>query len=207
MAHYFDTKPEIAEDKRTIEFNYADKNFVFHSSAGVFSKNHLDEGSLALLDGVRKYFTENGQKPDGTLLDLGCGYGVLGIVVKRLYPELTLVLADINQRALDLAKENTRENRIGYTEILAVDGWAGLSGRAFDYVITNPPIRAGKQTVYGFFAGAEQQLNPRGLFFTVVAKHQGADSAKKELIRLFGNCEVIHRHKGFHVLCSEKVAV
>lgn len=203
MSHYFDSNPEIAADERLVAFTYAEKDFRFHSSAGVFSKNHLDEGSLALLDGVVKVFSTFAEH-EGTLLDLGCGYGVLGIVIKRLYPKLTLVLADVNQRALALAKENTRENRIGYTEIVEVDGWAGLEERLFDFVLTNPPIRAGKKTVFAFFAGAAEQLSPGGLFFTVVSKHQGADSARKELLRLFGNCDVVHRSKGFHVFCCKR---
>ncbi len=206
MAHYFDQEPDVAADERLVTFSYADKEFVFHSSAGVFSKNHLDDGSRALLDGVRKFFTEQMISPEGSLLDLGCGYGVIGIVLKRLYPKLTLVLADINERAVALAKSNTRENRIGYTEVLQSDGWRGLQGRSFDWVVTNPPIRAGKKTVYAFFAGAADQLNTGGRFFTVVAKHQGADSAKKELQRLFGHCEVVSRSKGFHVLMAQKTA-
>ncbi len=207
MSHYFDPNPSIEADERLVEFSYAGKGFRFHSSSGVFSKNHLDDGSLALLEGVRKVFStreSEGTEIEGTLLDLGCGYGVLGIVVKRLFPKLTLVLADVNQRALALAKENTRENRIGFTEILEVDAWKGLEDRRFDFVLTNPPIRAGKKTVYAFFAGAAEHLSPGGGFITVVSKHQGADSAKKELVRLFGNCEVVHRSKGFHVFCSTR---
>ncbi len=204
MAHYFDAQPETPGDERRIEFIYREKSFVFHSSAGVFSKNHLDDGSLALLDGAYKRFSALTQPLTGTLLDLGCGYGVLGIVLKRFFPKLTLVLADINRRALELAEKNTRENRIGHTEVLAVDGWEGLAERSFDFVVSNPPIRAGKKTVFAFFAGAAEQLVNGGLFITVVAKQQGADSAKKELLRLFGNCEVIHRSKGFQVFCCEK---
>lgn len=206
MAHYFDSQPAAPEEAREIRFDYAGKAFVFYSSSGVFSKARLDEGSAALLDGLRKYFSEGAAPPEGRLLDLGCGYGVLGIVLKRLYPRLRLTLADINERALRLARENCRANRIGQTEIVAGDGWSALAGRRFDYVVTNPPIRAGKATVFAFLRGAAQQLDPGGTLACVLNKHQGAASAKKELERLFGHCEVVWRHKGFHVLVARRAA-
>ena len=201
---YFTPEPTSEAKARQYELLYAGKSFVFHSSTGVFSKNGPDRGSLVLLDGCRRHFGPIGHGLSGNLLDLGCGIGLIGVVLKRLYPDLRLVMADCNRRALELARENCAENRIGYTEILASDAWEGLEGRTFDFVVSNPPIRAGKTTVYAFFAGAARQLRPGGQLLTVISKNQGADSARKELLRLFGNVETIHRAKAFHVLLCEK---
>lgn len=202
---YFAAQPESAYVPFEFQLEYAGKPLRFHSASGVFSKSEADTGSLALLDACRKVFGPIGHGPQGDVLDLGCGIGLIGIVFKRIYPDFKLVLADCNQRALALAKENCRTNGIGYTEIVETDAWSAFEGRAFDLVLTNPPIRAGKFVVYDFFRGAAEHLRPGGRLICVVNKHQGADSARKELKRLFDHCETVHRDKGFHVFCCVRM--
>lgn len=201
---YFEAQPTSAFVPMEYEVDYMGKRLSFHSASGVFSKGGLDRGTKVLLDAIVDRFGEIGRGKSGALLDLGCGIGTLGIVLKRLYPDLTLTLADCNERALALAKQNVEVNRLGKNEVLRSDAWSELGGRVFDYVVTNPPIRAGKAVVQAFFTGAQVQLREGGELICVLSKQQGADSAKRFLKTLFGNCETIWRDKGFHVLVCRK---
>ena len=208
MSMYFDREPEVDFVPYEIHFDYGGKAFRLRSASGVFSKRELDTGSRVLLDACCRLLGPPGHGPAGALLDLGCGIGTLGIVLKRLYPDLELSLADCNRRALDLARENCRDQGLGYVRLHESDAWKGLEGQRYRYVVTNPPIRAGKAVVQDFFRGARAQLEPGGYLLAVVSKHQGAASARRYLTELFGEVEVLGREKGFHVFacrCPEEV--
>ncbi len=143
------------------------------------------------------------QNPDpgrgyGPILDLGCGYGPIGIVLADQFAPCEAVMMDVNERAMELARRTAEENGLAASVIVCRE--AELPDRRFRLVVTNPPIRAGKQTVYHFFALACEKLLPGGSFFAVLRKNQGAESAVRELRTLFGNCETIERQSGFHVL-------
>jgi 16S rRNA (guanine1207-N2)-methyltransferase len=202
MAHYFDKNPTATSDPNALEARFHGIDFVFSSDTAVFSKKHIDFGTKLLLDmAILDIHTRCIKK--GRLLDLGCGYGVIGITMKRVFPAMDVVLADINQRALVLAQENAKTNHCPYVSIEASDGWNNLTG-SFDIVMTNPPVRAGKKTVFAFYDGAFEHLHAGGLLYVVLQKKQGAPSTIKHLEELFGNCEIIQKEAGYWIMRAQK---
>lgn len=191
---YFSKKTSAASDEREHVFMFEGQSFRFLTDRGVFSKTRLDYGTEVLIQSMLK-------RVQGTLLDLGCGYGPVGVILGKLTGR-AVVMSDVNERAVDLARRNAERNRVKAT-VIASDGFSGLE-QTFDTILLNPPIRAGKEVIYRLFADAREHLSPAGQFAIVIQKKQGADSARKELERLFGNCETIERSAGFHVLLSRK---
>jgi 16S rRNA (guanine1207-N2)-methyltransferase len=195
MSHYFDENPQAAHKQRSIEARVNGIDFVFETDSGVFSQSQLDYGTRLLLETV----IELEVKAAGRLLDLGCGYGVVGIVMKRVWPALNIVMCDINNRALKLAKKNSNANHVQYVDIIQSDGLNSVEG-SFDLILTNPPIRAGKNTVHRFFDQSWSALNPGGRLYVVIQKKQGAPSAQKKLQELAGDCEICARSSGYWIL-------
>jgi 16S rRNA (guanine1207-N2)-methyltransferase len=195
MSHYFDANPAAGHAPRLIEVRLAGHDFVFETDQAVFSRNRLDFGSSLLLETI---ITTLGRKT-GRLLDLGCGYGAVGIVLKRVLPALDVTLCDINERAVALARANALRNQARFLEIVVSDALRDVAG-PFDIIATNPPIRAGKQTVYRFFAEAAERLRPQGVLYVVMRKQQGAPSALNRLRQLFAEAAVIERSAGYWVI-------
>ena len=135
------------------------------------------------------------------MLDLGCGWGPVGVALKKAQPELELTLVDVNRRALALARRNADANGVRL-EVLESDGFDALAGRRFHWVVTNPPIRAGKQVIYRLFAQSAEALLPGGGLCLVIRKQQGAESCVKYLQTLFGQVETLKKSGGFWVLCA-----
>lgn len=198
MSQYYDKNPQTASDRRTFQVEFEGRKFQFITDSGVFSKGALDIGSAVFL---KSLITDLRADPaNGRLLDVGCGYGPLGIVIKRIFPAFELTMVDVNERALSLARENLSANAVGYARVLTSDGLSALEGETFDVILTNPPIRAGKETVYRIFDESREHLVPGGRFYAVIGKKQGAPSAMRKLEELFGNCERIGREAGFWIL-------
>ena len=193
MNHYFTSDPSRKPNRKSIDFRFLGISETFISDDGVFSKETLDFGSRVLLE------TVIGRDLRGDILDLGCGWGVIGIAVARKWPETRVTLADVNTRALALSRENAKRNR---AEVVCAesDGMAALMDRSFDAVITNPPIRAGKQVIYRMFADAAARLKPGGALYLVIRKQQGAESCIRYLQTLFANVEKLDKSGGFWVL-------
>ena len=186
--HYYTSAPESESKPFEFEAECLGQKLVFACDRGVFSKGEIDEGTRILLEALPPL--------KGRVLDLGCGWGPLGITLGKLYPEISVLMSDVNQRAVDLAKTNIKKNGLQNAEAVVSDGFDMLEG-AFDYIITNPPIRAGKQTIYRLFVDAIKHLNPGGSLFIVIRRQQGAESALKHL----GECAwVIEKKKGFWVI-------
>ena len=152
----------------------------------------MDTGTRLLLEALP-------EEMHGDVLDLGCGWGVIGISIARKWPETRVTMADVNTRALDLSRENAKQNRAGVTCVES-DGMAALQGRTFDAVVTNPPIRAGKQVIYKMFADAAESLTPGGALYLVIRKQQGAESCVKYLQTIYGSVEKLDRSGGFWVI-------
>lgn len=199
MSHYFDPDPEAPHKPVELPVRLRGQDFRFITDSGVFSRQQLDFGTELLIETV----CEEAKRPIGRLLDLGCGYGPVGIILKRLFPPLEVVLCDINNRALDLARNNARLNKTQFLEIVKSDGLLSVSG-TFDLILTNPPIRAGKAVVYRFFSEAAEHLRPEGRLYVVIQKKQGAPSALKKLEELFGDVEVIERKSGYNIIRASK---
>ncbi|KAA9299616.1 MULTISPECIES: class I SAM-dependent methyltransferase [Aerococcus] len=200
MAHqYFDDNRDLAHDLKTYETELLGDSFRFTTDSGVFSRDRLDFGSRLLLES-----TAHLDFPEGPLLDLGCGYGPVGTVLGRFHPERTIRMVDISERALDLAKQNTAMNGVHNVAIDRSSAYDQITAERFAAIFTNPPIRAGKQLVHQFLAGAYDQLLPGGALLVVIQKKQGAPSAKKKMEEVFGQVEEIERKKGYWILLSRK---
>ncbi|NLM78124.1 MAG: class I SAM-dependent methyltransferase [Ruminococcaceae bacterium] len=195
MSHYFDQEPSAGHQEKSITVALAGQTFSFTTDRAVFSRQRLDYGSSLLIETVLR----DHPAKTGRLLDLGCGYGAVGIIMKRLRPALSVVLCDINERALALARRNALDNQARYIDIIHSDGLAAVSG-CFDLILTNPPVRAGKKTVYRFFNESADRLLPGGALYLVLRKHQGAPSAIRYLETRFHSVAVIERSAGFWVV-------
>lgn len=198
MPHYFDSQPTSAENPGTASVRIAGNDFIFDTAGGVFSSRRVDYGTLLLIESAISDLRAAGFLGE-RMLDLGCGYGPVGIALKRVFPYMEAVFTDINARALQLAESNAKKNRISGATFIQSDGYHSIQGM-FDLILTNPPIRAGKAVVQSFFAGAYERLNPAGMLYTVIQKKQGAPSASAYLEKKFGNCLVIEKSAGYRVL-------
>ena len=190
--HYYSRTPQSASRPVACAFTWRGQQLSFQTDAGVFSKGELDTGTRLLLDALPENLS-------GDILDLGCGWGAVGVSVAKACPEARLTLADVNLRALELSRLNAQANGVSVTCVES-DGLAALAGRRFDAVITNPPIRAGKQVIYRLFAEAKEAMNPGGALYLVIRKQQGAESCQRYLLTLFPVVERLCRDSGFWVL-------
>ena len=191
---YFAENPDAEHDIHELNVQLLGQNMTFLTDAGVFSKKMIDYGSQALLKCLDFHKQES-------VLDVGCGYGTLGLtLVKAKEVEATLV--DINQRALDLARQNAERNQVLAT-IFQSNIYQNVEGR-FHHIISNPPIRAGKQVVHEVITGSYTHLLDGGDLTIVIQKKQGAPSAKAKMEEVFGNCEILKKDKGYYILRSRK---
>lgn len=197
--HYFSRQPQSKSSPKQWEFSLKGKRYTFTSDAGVFSKNEIDPGSQLLI--------EQFQAPEaaGDFLDLGCGYGPIGIALAGFYTDRQVVMSDINERAIALAKQNALDNNIKNAVFVKSDRFNNLKGRKFASIISNPPIRAGKKVVHQMFEESQQALVDAGSFWIVIQKKQGAPSAKKKLETLFPAVEIVARNKGYYIFKAIKI--
>ena len=191
--HYYTSSPVSAHDERQVAVRALGRELTFTTDAGVFSRDGLDRGTEVLLNALPPL--------KGRVLDLGCGWGAVGVALGKRYPGLDIVMTDINSRAVGLARRNLAENGVSAT-VLQGDGFAPVEG-CFDAIVTNPPIRAGKAVVYGLFDQARAHLKPNGALYIVIRKQQGAPSALKYLSGIYTRAETIDRGSGFHVIRAE----
>lgn len=192
-SHYYDEKPNVAHEHRWIEEELAGVRLRFHTDAGVFSKRGVDFGSRLLIETI--------QLPSsGNVLDVGCGYGPIGLFVAKTAPNCRVTMVDINERAVALAKENANLNQLEERVTIKQSNlYEAVQEEKFDLIISNPPIRAGKVIVHQIFEQATQLLNPSGSLWIVIQKKQGAPSAWKKLEQLFGQVDDVRRSKGYHI--------
>ncbi len=190
---YFAKRPSAESRPVEIEYTYRGHTVRLTTDSGVFSRGEVDEGSALLLNSLPAL--------TGSVLDLGCGAGVIGVCVGKAN-RVELTQSDVNERALALTRENLARNGVAGT-VVESDGFSALSG-AFDTILTNPPIRAGKAVIYRMFAEAKEHLAAGGALYLVIRKQQGAESAKKYLETLFSSVEMIERKKGYWILKCER---
>lgn len=194
MGHYFVNDDSLKSEKRNLYFNFKGFAFKFSSDNGVFSKNEIDEGSEILLTAFL-----NSEKR-GRTLDVGAGVGVIGITIAKVTGSEVDML-EINKRAVGLCEENIILNGVSNCKVYESDIYEKANGR-YDVVISNPPIRAGKKVVFEILEKAKEYLSEQGELWVVIRKNQGADSAKKKMTEVYGNCEIVKRDSGFYILKS-----
>ena len=198
MSHYFQDDPNLASNIKKISFEVNGITMNLLTDNGVFSKGRVDEGSLAFLKVILPL--DLGKN----ILDLGCGYGTIGLTLAIAKKEARVTLADVNTRALALCKRNADAYDLGQrVTILQSDIYEKIEG-PYDSIVVNPPIRAGKKVTYAMYEGAKQYLIDGGSLFIVIRKAQGAESAAKYIESLYGNIKLLDRHKGYHIYQAVK---
>lgn len=191
--HYFSKRPQSKSKPKLWNYKIRGNSYTFTSDVGVFSKNEVDFGTRLLIESFKEPTIA------GDLLDLGCGYGPIGITLANVYQNRQIVMADVNERALDLAKKNAEKNNVSNISIIKSDRLSNLSHHSFAAILTNPPIRAGKKVIYRMFEESQEALLEHGELWVVIQKKQGAASAKKKLESLFGNIDIVTREKGYFI--------
>lgn len=141
---------------------------------------------------------------DAKVLDVGCGYGPIGISAAQLASKGHVTMIDINSRAVELARENAQHNGIRNVTVMESDVLSAVEGQAFDVILTNPPIRAGKAVVHAIFEQAYDHLNEGGCLWVVIQKKQGAPSAVAKLESMFAVVEEVGKDKGYRILKAQK---
>ena len=192
--HYYSADPTSEHKYQTAEWTYRGHALRFTTDAGVFSKGEVDYGTQVLLKALP-------QEMNGRVLDLGCGWGAVGVSVGKAYPGCEIVMSDVNRRALELSEKNAKANGVA-VQIVESDGLENVPD-SFDCIITNPPIRAGKQVIYKMFSDSADRLTEKGQLYLVIRKQQGAESALKYLKTVFNEVDTIEKSGGFWVIRSQ----
>ena len=174
-----------------MQFQAGSRCLRFETDAGTFSKGHLDPGSRLLIDTVPNM--------TGRCADIGCGWGAIGAALAALNPELFVEMVDVNERAVALAQKNLKANRLANARAYLSDALTGVES-GLDFCVTNPPIRAGKAVIYGFFNQAAEKLKPGGKLYIVIRKQQGAPSAMKYLATIFEKVSVLEKEAGYWII-------
>lgn len=195
--HYYSEKPNIKSNEKVHEWELRGFSLKFITDAGVFSKAGVDYGSQVLIREMK--FAE-----DATVLDVGCGYGPIGITAAKLASQGHVTMIDINERAVELCKKNAQLNKADNVTILQSDIYESVKGKSFDVILTNPPIRAGKDVVHQIFEQGYDLLNKHGEMWVVIQKKQGAPSAYAKLEQLFSHVEEVTKDKGYRIFKATK---
>jgi 16S rRNA (guanine1207-N2)-methyltransferase len=194
-GHYFSREEPGRSAPQAFSYIFNGKEYNFSTDAGVFSVGKMDKATEILLSHIPPL--------SGSLLDMGCGYGCIGIILAKEYG-LKLCQADINPRALRLTAENAAKNAV-QSNIVESDGFSQIQG-LFDTVVINPPIHAGKNVIFEMYEGAFKHLRPGpgGSLYVVILKKHGAESSIKRLTEIFGNCRILYKKNGCYVLHSSR---
>ena len=190
MGQYFSNEKLPSNVVKCEEFILG-KSFTFYTDNGVFSKDGLDFGSRLLLECIPI------EEVGANILDVGCGYGVLGIVINKM-TNASVDMIDVNLRAIHLAMRNIKENKCNNIKVFESNCYSNVT-KKYSSIITNPPIRAGKKIVYEIVMNAVDYLEEDGTLFLVVRKEQGAKSLISDLEKIY-NVEVLERKKGFFII-------
>ena len=207
MSHYFSEKQDVKSDRKIIKYEIENKKFEFLTDNGVFSKTKVDFGTDIMLKVfLRENINKKNQKFD--VLDIGCGYGVVSVVLKAFFQKIKTLSSDVNERALELTTENLLKNKVikdknDDFEVRKSFAFDNISEK-FDVILSNPPIRAGKQTIFQIYEKSFLHLNENGEFYCVIQTKHGAKSTQKKLEEIFGNCETLEIDAGYRIFRSVK---
>lgn len=198
---YFATDPTAKHDEHVVDYHVDNVDLKFTTDAGVFSKMRVDYGSGVLIKAMKDV-----SFPTGGILDVGTGYGPIGLFAAKFWPKQKVEMVDVNERGLALAHKNAEYNGIKNVDIHSSDVYSDIHGQKFGLIVTNPPIRAGKKVVSAIIANAKSYVMDEGVLLVVIQKKQGEPSARKLMQETYGNCEILTRDKGYYILKSVKTA-
>ncbi len=167
---------------------------TFETDRGIFSRNEIDDASL--------FMVRNVPELNGNVLDLGCGYGFVGIYCATRFPDIKITLCDINRRAVELTKRNMEKNGVS-GNIVCSDGFDGLQNKLFDYILFNPPIHAGRDSINSMFKDSVMSLVENGVLYTVMRKKHGAKSSL-DFLNTFSNSRIINKEKDIVLIASTR---
>lgn len=196
MSHYYTDNKNLKSNPKTFEYVFDNEVFKFTTDHGVFSMNHVDYGTYVLLKAI--YRKALGNK----ILDLGCGFGPIAIIIGRFHKDALIDMVDVNTRALELCQANALQNCISATAYLT-DNILSLN-KQYNTVILNPPIRAGKSLIFDLYAKAHEVLEEDGHLYIVILKRQGAQSSLNKLLELFRSVQVIAKDGGYWIIEAQK---
>ena len=199
MKHYFLESEHKRDDFFVISQKIADKQYSFWSCDNIFSKDNVDYGTFVLLNSVLKT-----QNIEGKVLDIGCGYGVIGIVIADKFNNSNVYMTDVNSTAVELSKRNKTLNDIKNIVNIRQSFCYENITENFDYIITNPPIKAGKEVLLEILIGSYEHLNKDGKLIFVIKKKFGEESIKEQLEKIFASVEIINRDSGYYILVATK---
>lgn len=196
-AHYFAPTPTAPSRPREVFLRFKDRLYTFETDRGVFAHRGVDRGTRLLLQALRV-------RPTDEILDVGCGYGVIGVVAASQAPLGRAVLVDVNARAVELSRRNAARAGLRNVEVRWGSLYEPVAGETFDLIVTNPPIRAGRGVVRAIIEGALRHLRPGGSFYLVARTAQGARTLGRLMAEVFGNAEEVERGGGYRVYRAVK---
>ena len=197
--HYYTSNPHAKSEVVSWKYTLRGNEFQFTTDSGVFSKTTVDFGSRLLIETV-----DFNELPEGNLLDVGCGYGPMGLALAKEDSKRVVEMVDVNERAIGLAQQNAQKNNISNVLIHTSNIYEEVKGTELAAVFSNPPIRAGKKVVHEILTGAFEKLTVGGMLMVVIQKKQGAPSAMTKMEKTFGNAEVVTKDKGYWIIKSVK---
>ncbi len=200
IDHYFSAEPKSKERFGLVRTAICGRSFEFLTASSVFSKRRIDPGTRLLIESMVL-------PKCGCVLDIGCGYGAVGIVAAALNPKLKVVMSDVNVRAVRLAKKNVELNKIVNAEVRYGYMYEPTQSLMFNCVLSNPPVSAGMETVKAIVSEAPKVMADKATFQMVIRSKIGAKTLPSLFNETFGGCTVLARESGFRVLIGQHLAV
>jgi 16S rRNA (guanine1207-N2)-methyltransferase len=197
QEHYYSAKPQSEAKKGLIQTRLRGKPFEFVTAASVFSKRRIDTGTRLLVESMVL-------PTDGSVLDVGCGYGAVGIAAASLNPAFRVTMTDVNVRAVRLARENIERNKVANAEVRWGFLYEPVEDLTFNVVLSNPPVSAGMDIVKSIITNAPRVMATNATLQMVVRSKIGAKTLPTTFERVFGNCQVLAREGGYRVFLAQK---
>ncbi len=191
MAHYFTNDENLKSEIKRVDTVIHNISYYFYTDNGVFSKGELDFGTELLLKTFKYNYPQ-----EKLLLDIGCGCGPIGIYASKL--GFIVDMSDVNKRAIHLSKMSLKEQGLN-ANVFESDAYENINGK-YDYIVSNPPIRVGKEKLYEIIMGAKSHLKENGELWIVVRKQQGAESLIRDMKEVYRSVEVFTKKKGFYII-------
>lgn len=197
MSHYYINDKNLKDNEAFFDVQIDGTSFRFYTNDGVFSKRDFDFGSYLLIKSALGLGTFS------TVIDMGCGYGPIGIIYSKFNNDAKVYMYDVNLRALDLARKNMILNNVSNAFAFESYLFEKVEVKA-DLILTNPPIRAGKSVIFKLYEDAYKHLNENGVLLVVIQRKQGAPSTMEKLKSIYNNVEVIEKKGGYWIISATK---